>query len=68
MSAYDYYTLYNCYVTWYLDFIYGKTNQTNKINKTVTRLAKRSFKAQLKNTFYLMTLKFSGAFRRKTIF
>ena len=43
-----------------------QTNQTNKqTNKTVTRLAKRSFKTQLKNTFYLIKLKFSEVFGGK---
>ena len=34
-------------------------------NKTFTRLAKRSFKTQLKNTFYLIKLKLSEAFGEK---
>ena len=46
-----------------------QTKQTNKqTNKTVIRLAKRSFKTQLKNTFYLIKLKFSEAFGGKIIF
>ena len=68
--------LYNCYditfCIWSLHFVYGKnklSKQTNKqTNKTVIRLAKRSFKTQLKNTFYLIKLKFSEAFGGKIIF
>ena len=43
-----------------------KTKQTNKqTNKTFTRLTKRSFETQLKNTFYLIKLKLSEAFGEK---
>ena len=55
--------LYDCYdVTfymWSLYFVY-REKLTKKTNKTVTRLAKRSFETQLKNT--LIKLKFSEAF------
>ena len=44
--------LYDCcdvaICKWYLYFVYGKI-LTKKTNKTVTRLAKRLFKTQLKN-------------------
>ena len=72
--------LCNCYdVTfciWSLYFVYGKNNhptnqptkQTNKqTNKTVTRLAKRLFKTQLKDTFYLIKLKFCEEFGKKNL-
>ena len=40
--------------------------QTNKqTNKTFTRFAKRSFKTQLENTFYLIKLEHSEAFGEK---
>ena len=45
-----------------------QTNINKQTNKTVTRLAKRSFKKQLKNTFYLIKLKYSEAFGEKIIF
>ena len=60
--------LYGCYAV----FLYGLCNLftgggggglTKQTNKTVTRLAKRSFKTQLKNT--LIKLKFSEAFGEK---
>ena len=41
----------------------GGGNKTKQRNKTVTRLAKKSFKTQLKNT--LIKLKFSEAFGEK---
>ena len=59
--------LYDCYdVTfciWPLYFVYGGKKLTKQTNKTVTRLAKRSFKTQLKNT--LIKLKFPEAFGEK---
>ena len=47
--------LFDCYdVTffiWFLYFVYGKNKLTKQTNKTVTRLAKNSFKTQIKNIF-----------------
>ena len=60
--------LYDCYdVTFCIWIVFvlclrGK-KLTKQTNKTVTRLAKRSFKTQLKNT--LIKLKFSEAFGEK---
>ena len=46
-----------------------QTNETNKqTNKTVTRLAKRSFKTQLKITFYRIKFKPFETFGEKIIF
>ena len=43
----------------------GKNQPNKQTNKTFTRLARRSFKTQLKNTFYLIMLKFSEVFGGK---
>ena len=66
MIVYDYswiiIPLYNCYQG-------GRNgNENEQTNKTVTRLAKRSFKTRLKNTFYLIKLKVFEAFGEKMIF
>ena len=42
-----------------------KLNKQKNKKKTFTRLAKRSFKTQLKNTFYLIKPKLSEAFGGK---
>ena len=51
MIAYDFIPLYNCYdVTFYIYSLYFVNEKNKETNKTFTKLAKISFKTQLKNS------------------
>ena len=65
MHLYGFYDVTFCVCSLY--FVYGekKTIQRNKEIKQSLDWLKRFFNALLKNTFYLIKLKFSEAFREK---